>query len=241
MPGSVVAARAQHAVEAEAELRRLDLARVARAHGGEHVGEDEPALQEVERPAELEGVGCEVARGRGSARCQVGGREEALVGEVVDREHVRVRAQLRVERSRSARSSTGTSAACQSWRAPRRAASPSARSHSSAARQKKAKRSALSRIVRRRPRRRAPARSKSAARRPGSVGTAGVRRPPTMRARSATRDDTRAADAPDRAHRPPRDAPRGSPAARPCTSTPGRASAARQRARRTSPRPPVFA
>jgi hypothetical protein len=79
---------AEQAVEPAATLRRADLARVGRAHGGYPVGEGQAALDERQAAVELEPV----------ERPQVGGElerpqqpvvEQALVGEVVDREHGR--------------------------------------------------------------------------------------------------------------------------------------------------------
>ncbi len=85
MPTRSPRARAQHAVEAPAELRRLDLARVGRAHRRQPVGADEARLQERDLTVELVARRGEEpgAAGRdGLARC----REDALKRDVVDRE-----------------------------------------------------------------------------------------------------------------------------------------------------------
>src|SRR5579862_7857918 len=85
-PPQARAPRAEHPVEAFAELGSLDLARVARAHRRGRVGEQYPRLQEVDLPVELEELGREVTRLE-VQEVPVPARETALIREVVDREH----------------------------------------------------------------------------------------------------------------------------------------------------------
>ncbi len=84
-PAEVVATRPEQAVEAAAELGRLDLPGVGRADGAEHVGEDQAGLQEVEPAVELELPPVEqvpVEPGQGHVPVP----EHPLVGQVVDRQ-----------------------------------------------------------------------------------------------------------------------------------------------------------
>ena len=92
---------AQDAVDALAEGGRLDLGGVARAHGGERVGEDHAGLQEVDLAVELEELGHEVA-GVEVEDVPVVGRETALEGEVVEGEDGAQAPELRIERGRGA-------------------------------------------------------------------------------------------------------------------------------------------
>ena len=85
--GEHAGARAQQAVEAAALLRRLDLARVGRAHGGQPVGVVQAGLHERQLAVEFEPVRRRrPRRGRpSSANCRA--RKEPLVGQVVHGEH----------------------------------------------------------------------------------------------------------------------------------------------------------
>jgi hypothetical protein len=56
MPVQHARPRAQHAVQADAELRRLDLARIGRAHGGDRVGELQAGLEHRQLAPELDAV-----------------------------------------------------------------------------------------------------------------------------------------------------------------------------------------
>ena len=80
----VLPAGAQHAVHAEAEGRCLDFPAVGRAHGGEQVGVDEGGFHETELSVKLHPAGVEQAR-RQAGLAQGGGREIALITQVVDR------------------------------------------------------------------------------------------------------------------------------------------------------------
>ncbi len=86
MPTSFSPRAAQHAVELRAVLRGLDLARVGGAHGGHDVGRHDALLEQVDAAVELEPFDREVLPAQ-AQRGQRGAREDALVGEVVDREH----------------------------------------------------------------------------------------------------------------------------------------------------------
>jgi hypothetical protein len=76
---------AQQAVEAAALVVVLDLAGVAGAHGADPVGVVQPGLHEVEAAVELDAVHREVMGGQAQL-AEVGGVEDALVGQVVDGE-----------------------------------------------------------------------------------------------------------------------------------------------------------
>ena len=76
---------AQDAIEASAALRSLDLARVGRAHGRDAVGRDDALLQQVDPAVELDPVDPERVPAE-TDRGQVALGEDALVGDVVDRE-----------------------------------------------------------------------------------------------------------------------------------------------------------
>ncbi len=78
----------QHALQPFAERRRLDLARVRRAHGGDHIRIQQPGLHEGKAAVELERVQVPGLR-RQAQRVELPTPEHALVGEVVDREHDR--------------------------------------------------------------------------------------------------------------------------------------------------------
>ena len=84
----VVVAVGEDAFEAVAQRRRLDLLGVARADGGDHVGERDAALEEVEVAVELHLPPVEVLP-VDAGELHVPVPEAALVGDVVDREHRR--------------------------------------------------------------------------------------------------------------------------------------------------------
>src|ERR1051325_11876703 len=73
------------AVEAEAELGRLDFLRVARADGRDEVGVVDAALQKTDASPELHALGAELLPREIEPRQPVGGKEP-LIREVVDRE-----------------------------------------------------------------------------------------------------------------------------------------------------------
>ena len=80
------AALAQHAVQPAARLLALDLARISRAHRGDGVGVDQPALQEREAPVELHALDREAGR-RQLEALEQRGIENSLEGEVMHRHH----------------------------------------------------------------------------------------------------------------------------------------------------------
>ena len=109
----IVTALLQHSLEPAAERGGADLARVGAADRGEQVGEDEPALEEVELAVELDAGRCEQVPAEPGHR-HVVVPEHALVGEVVDGEE-RARSPPRRGWSRySVRRYTGTRPVCQS-------------------------------------------------------------------------------------------------------------------------------
>ena len=79
----VLAARAQHAVEAMAALRRADLLRVGWRDGRHAARGEQPALEQVDRAVELEPLRREVLP-RQAERLHRGLREAPLLREVVD-------------------------------------------------------------------------------------------------------------------------------------------------------------
>ena len=86
MPTRSARARAEDAVEPEAELRRLDFLGVARADGRDDVGVVDAAFQEADLAARIR-ADRRVNRSQPrSSRGSQSGVEEALIGEVVNRE-----------------------------------------------------------------------------------------------------------------------------------------------------------
>ena len=82
----IVPAVGEDAVEAVAEDRRLDFLGVAGTDGGDHVGEGDAALEEVQVAVELHLTPVEVFP-VDAGELHVPMPEAALVGDVVDREH----------------------------------------------------------------------------------------------------------------------------------------------------------
>ena len=99
MPTSRLTSQRRNAVERLAALGRQDLARVARAHRRDRVGGGDAALEQAQLIPELDRDGCRTATTAGRARHRVL-REDAAVGEVVDRRDDRgpARAPARVDR-----------------------------------------------------------------------------------------------------------------------------------------------
>ena len=83
MPTSELLALPQQAVQAAAELLGRDFPGVARADRGDDVGVDDAGLQAVELAVELDARGREIIPGQIRQR-DIGGREQSLVGQVVD-------------------------------------------------------------------------------------------------------------------------------------------------------------
>jgi len=87
-PAQVARAPAQHALQAEPELpARLDLARVRGAHGGHHVGEQDADLHEVHAAVVFERAVREERGARKAGEPEHPRVDDALVAQVVDREH----------------------------------------------------------------------------------------------------------------------------------------------------------
>ena len=90
MPTRSAGATTQDAVESEAELRRLNLARVLPADRGDQGRVVDPALQQADASPVFEPVDRQQLPRQVEPREPVG-REQPLIGEVVNREHARHR------------------------------------------------------------------------------------------------------------------------------------------------------
>ena len=89
--------RAQHALEAGAELRRLNLLRITPAHGGDHRRGVDRAFQKAHPAPELHAIDAELLPAQIETRQPVG-FEHALIRDVVDGEDRRDAAEHRMRR-----------------------------------------------------------------------------------------------------------------------------------------------
>ena len=90
-----IAARLQDAIQCEAQLRRLDLARVGRAHGRDRIAQQNATFEQVDVAEKLQAAGREEA----AVQAYLGQRrrrKQPLVTEVVDGQHHRQAHERRV-------------------------------------------------------------------------------------------------------------------------------------------------